>query len=92
MPTLRSAKRKVIFELDAPEAQKVELAGDFTDWDKKPVGMSKKKGGSWRASVRLDPGTYQYRFLVDGQWFDDPQCIVRVPNPFGAENCVRMVE
>jgi hypothetical protein len=33
----------------------------------------------------------EYRYLVDGQWRDDPNCQTRVPNTFGGENCVRVV-
>jgi len=37
------------------------------------------------------PGRYEYRFVVDGQWRDDPACTERVPNGFGSENCVLRV-
>jgi hypothetical protein len=53
----------------------------------KPVG-----GGLWKVQVSLAPGTYHYRFLVDGEWRDDPECTLRVPNPFGTENAVREVK
>jgi len=36
----------------------------------------------------LTPGRYEYRFLVDGQWRNDPECAECVANPFGSENCV----
>jgi hypothetical protein len=39
----------------------------------------------------LEPGTYHYRFLVDGQWRDDPECTLRVDNPYGSNNAVRQV-
>jgi hypothetical protein len=45
----------------------------------------------WSKTLSLDPGSYQYRLLVDGQWQDDPQCLQRVPNTYGTENCVRVV-
>jgi hypothetical protein len=28
---------------------------------------------------------------VDGQWRDDPDCVLRAPNPFGGENMMRQV-
>ncbi len=31
------------------------------------------------------------RFLVDNEWRDDPECTLRVPNPYGSENAVRKV-
>ena len=84
-------KRKVTFACNAPEAQEVSLAGNFTNWDQAPVRLKKSKDGSWQTTLALAPGSYEYRLLVDGQWQDDPQCPTRVTNPFGTENCVRTV-
>jgi hypothetical protein len=39
----------------------------------------------------LPPGAHHYRFLVDGEWRDDPECALRTPNPFGGENMTRQV-
>lgn len=86
-----SNKRKVTFTCNAPGAKSVALAGDFTDWDKSPIPMKKQLRGHWSVTVSLEPGTYQYRLLVDGQWQDDPECSQRVPNCFGTQNCVRVV-
>ena len=79
------------FTFKSPAAQNVMLVGDFTHWQEKPIIMKKEKGGLWKASVLLKPGTYHYRFLVDGQWHDDPECTLRVPNPYGEHNSVRVV-
>ena len=84
-------KRTVTFSIAAPEAKVVSLAGDFTNWAKSPIPLKKLQSGLWAATVPLDPGTYQYRLLVDGEWQDDPQCLNRVPNSFGTQNCVRQV-
>lgn len=66
----------------------VQLVGGFTQWQEKPIQLHKSGNGVWQASVALEPGTHHYRFLVDGQWQDDPECTVRVPNPFGSEDMV----
>jgi 1,4-alpha-glucan branching enzyme len=79
------------FSITAPDAMSVMLVGDFTHWQEKPVGMAKQQGGVWTAKVNLPPGTHHYRFLVDGQWRDDPEYTLRVPNPYGGENSVRVV-
>ncbi len=80
-----------VFQIAVPEATKVVLVGDFTDWQERPVSMVKGTDGTWRATVKLPPGRYSYLFIVDGQWCDDPQCSQRVPNPFGSYNMVRQV-
>ncbi len=87
----RVAKKKETFTLLEPNALSVQLAGDFSEWDKSPINLKKDKNGLWKATVSLAPGPHEYRFLVDGQWRDDPACQKRVPNQFGATNCVREV-
>ena len=79
------------FRFKAPNATSVLLAGDFTHWQKAAIPMKKKPGGVWEITVTLASGTYHYRFMVDGVWQDDPECTLRVPGPFGAQNCVRGV-
>jgi 1,4-alpha-glucan branching enzyme len=83
---------KVLFELSAPEANQVYLAGDFNNWDTAGFPMKKDKKGIWKATASLKPGRYEYRFLVDGDWKNDPCCPGCVPNEFGSQNCVRIVE
>jgi hypothetical protein len=39
----------------------------------------------------LAPGTYEYCFIVDGQWMPDPMARETVPNPFGGRNSVLKV-
>ncbi len=79
------------FSFTAPTATSVQLVGDFTRWQENPINLKQGTDGVWQAAVALKPGTHHYRFLVDGQWRDDPDCAVRVPNPFGSENSVRIV-
>ena len=87
----KSLIKKVQFEFPAPEAQAVNLAGDFNNWDTSVNPMKKDKNGKWKASISLKPGRYEYRFLVDGNWENDPSCCDCVPNEFGSQNCVRIV-
>jgi 1,4-alpha-glucan branching enzyme len=79
------------FSITAPAATSILLVGDFTRWQEKAIPMKKQADGVWKVSVKLAPGTYHYRFVVDGQWCDDPGCNLRMPNPFGGENAVRQV-
>ncbi len=79
------------FSLAAPGAKKVQLVGDFTHWQEHPIPMQIAAGGVWRATVELTPGEHRYRFIVDGEWRDDPECNTRVANPFGSQDAVRQV-
>jgi 1,4-alpha-glucan branching enzyme len=91
MPKKDSNQRKVIFSLPAPDAKNVSLVGCFTEWDKAPIVLKKQKNGLWKTTMSLAPGTYEYRFLVDGQWQDDPACNTLRPNSFGGHNCICVV-
>lgn len=83
--------QKQTFSFSDHAAQRVELAGDFTQWQKHPISMQKRGSGIWSASIKLEPGRHHYRFIVDGQWRDDPQCEIFVPNPYGGRDAVREV-
>ena len=85
------AKSVQEFFIRAPEANSVQLVGDFTHWQSSPINLVKQADGVWKASVTLAAGTYHYRFLVDGTWCDDPECTLRIPNIFGSHNMVREV-
>jgi 1,4-alpha-glucan branching enzyme len=61
-------------------------AGDFTEWEKTPIKMSKWESGAWCATILLAPGQYHYKFKVDGQWQDDPWAPANRPNPFGTSD------
>lgn len=84
--------RNTEFRMEAPSAKSVQLAADFTEWEKSPLDLVQSYDGSWFTIVPLLPGTYSYRFIVDGQWLDDPQSARHVPNPFGSEDAVLDVD
>ena len=77
------------FHLEALFAESVKLAADFTDWEKFPLDMIKSEDGVWHINVPLPPGQYSYRFIVDGEWCDDPSSVLWLhDNPFGRANAV----
>lgn len=81
-------RKKVEFTLKADEARKVVLAGDFTAWTESGIQMRKDRSGLWRAGITLDPGRYEYKFLVDDQWWTDPANNQTTWNSLGAQNSV----
>jgi 1,4-alpha-glucan branching enzyme len=87
----KPATAKQVFSYRAPNAISVLLAGDFTHWQTEAIPMKRGKEGIWKVSVALAPGLHHYRFIVDGHWLDDPECELRVPNPYGGHNSVRTV-
>jgi 1,4-alpha-glucan branching enzyme len=87
----RPPARRVAIVVNAPDAKEVRVTGDFTRWVKQGIRLSHDGNGQWRTALPLDPGQYQYRLLVDGEWKDHAEATERVPNPFGSENCVLKV-
>ena len=87
----KDLSKKETFQIIEPDAEEVYLVGDFTDWQRSPILLKRQNDGIWKTTVPLQPGEYQYRFLVDGEWRDDAKCGTRAPNPFGGQNCVRTV-
>lgn len=69
-----------------PDAKVVFLVGEFNDWDTSAHRMI-KRGSRFQKTLRLKPGVYQYKFLIDGEWYADPEAD-QVPNEFGTMNSV----
>jgi len=90
-PKAAPALKAVSISTRLEGAREVRVTGDFTQWNGSAVPMKAAGDGTWTATLRLAPGEYQYRLLVDGQWRDHPEAAKRVPNPFGGENCVLSV-
>lgn len=90
-PKTGSNGRTQTFTFRAPGAANVQLVGDFTHWEAQPISLHKGADGIWSATVQLPAGTHHYRFLVDGEWRNDPECTLLEPNPFGTENMTRQV-
>ena len=84
---------KVSFRLDVAEvsgAKKVQLLGDFNNWDKSAEPMTALKSNDFTATLELETGKeYQFRYLIDGLvWKNDAQADSLVANSFGEENSV----
>ncbi len=42
----------------------------------------------WTKVLELSPATYQYRYVVDGEWRKDPANPETVPGPMGQPNSI----
>ena len=81
----------VLFTVEAPGATHVQLAGDFNDWMPAESEME-AVGGVWKKVVRLEPGRYRYRYVIDGHWCCDPHNTAAEPSPFGGDDSVLVLE
>ena len=97
-PATRSGRKTATpFSCHAPEARAVFVAGTFNDWDPVATPMTRGAVGNWTASLQLDPGHHEFKFVVDGEWCCEPGCETAylgcpkcVPNSCGTMN--RVVE
>ncbi len=69
---VKTTPQGVRFEYYNPKAMEVYLAGDFNDWSTTLSPMKKESDGTFWLTLKLSPGKYEYKFIVDGQWTADP--------------------
>jgi chromosome partitioning protein len=81
----------VMFTIEAPDAERVQLAGDFNDWTLDGNEME-PMGGVWKKMVKLPPGRYRYRYVVDGRWQNDPLNAAIEPSPYGGDDSVLVMD
>ena len=87
--------REVVVRFRDANAGDVRIAGDFNGWipDKGVESVIESNGRSrvWTKVLHLPPGTYQYRYVVDGEWRADPTNPRSIANPSGRENSVLVI-
>jgi len=74
-------------------AQTVSVAGTFNDWNPRATLLEPDAARRvWSCTLRLEPGEYQYKFVVDGsRWFVDPKAARNVEDGSGNLNSVLLV-
>ena len=89
---LISAKKQITFQVQAKLGSKVFLAGDFNNWDCEKNELLDKDGrGLYSGLIPLKPGTYEYKFHVNGTWLIDLENPNFKPNQMGTLNSVIIV-
>lgn len=79
----------VQFTLAAPQAHRVQVAGDFNGWNAAGTPLVRGADGTYRAQLLLPRGKYQYQFVVDGErWVPDPRAAELVDDGFGGRNAL----
>lgn len=72
-----------------PDARTVTAVGDFNGWDPARTSLQQVSSGVWSVTLPLDPGRYEYMFVVDGQrWVGDPAATEQTDDGFGSRNAV----
>ncbi len=84
--------RTVEFRLKSSSGREVYLAGSFNNWDASDGPMPEATEGIYRLVLQIPPGRHEYRFVVDGEWYTDPQNPETVTNVYGIDNSVMTVQ
>ena len=84
--------REVVVRFKDSAAGDVRIAGDFNGWvpDRGVRSLIASEGQErvWTKVLTLEPGTYQYRYVVDGEWREDPANPQSAPGPTGQPNSI----
>jgi len=83
----------VVFSLPAEtEADQVALCGEFNDWSPETTSLTRGDDRAWRVTVPLAPGTYRYKFLLDGEtWENGTDADRYEENAYGTTDSVVVV-
>ncbi len=81
-------QQEILFTFEASSARSVYLTGNFNRWSATENPMRKDRSGTWTTRISLKPGNYQYKFVIDGTWQEDPRANASADNPFGTRNSI----
>jgi hypothetical protein len=76
-PSICSAEVQFSLRIGDSKAHTVAIAGDFNGWSPQANLLEDPDGdGIWTATLDLEPGRYEYMFVLDGEkWFPDPNAL-----------------
>jgi hypothetical protein len=78
---VRTTATARVFVVQAPAATRVELAGDFTDWE--PLPLLRAPDGTWRLERAVAAGSHRFNLRVDGGAWGVPPGVPTVRDGFG---------
>lgn len=84
------ANHTFIFE-DKAGINSVLVTGSFNGWNRDGYRMV-LKDRQWTFPIRLKPGKYTYKFIVNGKWVLDPRNELWEENEYGTNNSILWVE
>lgn len=85
-PVQENEKGETVFSLAGHEhAREVYLSGNFNNWSTLTTPM-RQVDGQWQVVLKLKPGPYLYKFVVDGKWLSDPDNPNREDDGYGGHN------
>jgi chromosome partitioning protein len=84
-------ERRVVLSYHHFSGEDLKIAGDFNDWIPDHRVETRTFNGTVQKVLKVPPGAYQYRVIINGEWQEDPVNPVRVPNDLGGSNSLLRV-
>ncbi|MFT5126569.1 MAG: 1,4-alpha-glucan branching enzyme [Rhodothermales bacterium] len=81
-------RKRVNFRVQAQAGSQVFLTGSFNEWSATKKELKDSEDGLFTGYLFLKPGSYEYKFIVDGEWRVDSEREGWTPNSFGSLNSV----
>ena len=78
--------KEVVLSFDNVEWKQVQIAGEFNDWIPDKDVETEIHDGELQKILRVSPGGYEYRLVIDGVWQQDPDNPKATPNHMGEYN------
>ena len=66
-------KLPVTFSIQSQSADSVFVAGSFNGWSGNVNQLVKQDNSRWETTIYLAPGYYYYKFVLNNNWFPDPE-------------------
>lgn len=85
------AKKFVTLRLADETYGKVQIKGEMNAWDPAATVVN-KENGEWTTRLELNPGNYQYKYIVDGNEINDPHNELVVSNGSGGTNSLLVID
>ncbi|MBN2373987.1 isoamylase early set domain-containing protein [bacterium] len=77
----------VCFRLFYKDADTINIAGDFNNWNTLMHPLSEDQAGCWSIVIPLPKGRYQYQFIINQEiWITDPGAEMFAEDGFGSKN------
>ena len=80
------AEGNVYLRVRADGASRVTVAGDFNGWSPSATSLRNAGDGWWETRIELEPGVYEYIYIIDGKWTTPPESVLTVDDGFGGRN------
>ncbi len=88
----KRTEQGIKFTYKNPTAEKVYIAGTFNNWNASQYLLIKDEEGIWTITLDLNPGQYQYKFIVDGVWIADPENDATIDDGYGGTNSLLEID